>query len=385
MELMKDGGMEIIDCNNHVKTATNYFGPSCAVNCLSDKYNPIGDNSDKLCQLCIGKIPGGRCTDSDPYAGYEGAFRCLLEAGDIAFVKHNTVPELITGMEYAALSPDHFELLCKDGSRRPMNEYLSCNWGKVPSDAVVVSSAVPFEKREKFQMFLQKFAEKYPKRSNVTVYSTHNTDIYGTKRPEYDQYGNRIQSQYNQFGSRNRYRRQNFGDFGNSGPNRSRYNENRNSQGNYYNEDYNSYNTDTQYGNYPYVSDNNPRDRDRFNQNDYNRDQTTESHDNPFARDPYSLNPVQYGVNIDPYETDTKNIQPSRAFEDNDINNNAYNHTNTTFYEVFSLFESSLYGIHGNLLFQIPEEIDSYYSIKIIVKAIFYTFRAVLNIILKWV
>ncbi|KAJ8967951.1 hypothetical protein NQ314_002567 [Rhamnusium bicolor] len=98
--LMKEGGMEIVDCNNHVKSATHYFGPSCAVNCLSDKYNPIGDNSDKLCQICIGKIPGGRCTDSDPYAGYEGAFRCLLESGDIAFLKHNTVTELISGMEY---------------------------------------------------------------------------------------------------------------------------------------------------------------------------------------------------------------------------------------------------------------------------------------------
>nr|XP_023018822.1 melanotransferrin-like [Leptinotarsa decemlineata] len=98
--LMKEGGMEIIDCNNHVKSATNYFGPSCAVNCLTDQYNPIGDNSDKLCQLCIGAIPGGRCTDSDPYAGYEGAFRCLLEAGEIAFLKHNTVPELLAAMEY---------------------------------------------------------------------------------------------------------------------------------------------------------------------------------------------------------------------------------------------------------------------------------------------
>lgn len=97
---MKHGGMDIVDCNNHVKSATSFFGPSCAVNCLSEKYNPIGDNSDKLCQLCIGPVPGGRCTDVDPYAGYEGAFRCLLEAGEIAFLKHTTVKELTTGMEF---------------------------------------------------------------------------------------------------------------------------------------------------------------------------------------------------------------------------------------------------------------------------------------------
>lgn len=99
-QLMKHGGMDIVDCNNHVKSATVFFGSSCAVNCLSDKYNPIGDNSDKLCQLCIGPVPGGRCTDNDPYAGYEGAFRCLLEAGEIAFLKHTTLQELIAGMEF---------------------------------------------------------------------------------------------------------------------------------------------------------------------------------------------------------------------------------------------------------------------------------------------
>lgn len=94
---MKRGNMEIIDCNNHVKSAINFFGPSCAVNSLIDKYNPIGDNSDKLCQLCTGKVPGGKCTRADPYAGYEGAFRCLLEAGDVAFVKHSTVPDMLSG------------------------------------------------------------------------------------------------------------------------------------------------------------------------------------------------------------------------------------------------------------------------------------------------
>lgn len=40
---MKYGGLEVVDCNNHVKNAVTYFGPSCAVNSLIDKYNPIGN------------------------------------------------------------------------------------------------------------------------------------------------------------------------------------------------------------------------------------------------------------------------------------------------------------------------------------------------------
>lgn len=45
--LMKEGHMEVVDCNNHVKNAIKFFGNSCAVNSLINKYNPIGDNSDK--------------------------------------------------------------------------------------------------------------------------------------------------------------------------------------------------------------------------------------------------------------------------------------------------------------------------------------------------
>lgn len=39
---MNEGGLEVIDCNNHVKSAIKYFGPSCAVNSLIDTYNPVG-------------------------------------------------------------------------------------------------------------------------------------------------------------------------------------------------------------------------------------------------------------------------------------------------------------------------------------------------------
>lgn len=87
--------MPIIDCNNHVKSAINYFGPSCAVNSLIDKYNPIGDNSDKLCQICGGEAAGEKCTPNDPYYGYEGAFKCLVEKGEIAFLKHSTINEVL--------------------------------------------------------------------------------------------------------------------------------------------------------------------------------------------------------------------------------------------------------------------------------------------------
>lgn len=42
-------------------------------------------------------MPTGKCSNADPYAGYEGAFRCLVEAGDIAFLVHNVVQEMTSG------------------------------------------------------------------------------------------------------------------------------------------------------------------------------------------------------------------------------------------------------------------------------------------------
>ncbi|CAG9858189.1 unnamed protein product [Phyllotreta striolata] len=354
--LMNEGGMEIVDCNNHVKSAIQFFGPSCAVNCLTDQFNPIGDNSDKLCQICIGKIPGGRCTDSDPYAGYEGAFRCLLEAGEVAFMKHNTIPELLNGLEFGSLSQDNFELFCKDGSRRPLSEYLSCNWGKVPSDAIVVSSAVSFEDRVKLQKFLQKFVERYPKsfRNTTNLYDNNNNN--NNPNP-YDQ---NPQSNYDYNNNNNRFKRQNDYD---------QYS--RNDQ----NDPYNPYNRN----NDPYSSnrDNNNNDPYNYNDNPNSLNNPGQNPNDPFNRDPYHINPNQYGVNIDPYgnPNDNKNNNRYPFNGNNQHPTNQYpfqdfNRTNVS-YEVFDLFESSpRYGIHLNLMFQdaarsilpVPENQQTYSS-----------------------
>ena len=85
-KLIDTGVMKIADCNNHVKSAIEFFGQSCAVNSLQDRYNPLGDNPHKFCELCGSDTPGVRCTDRDPFADYAGALNCLREKGDVAFL-----------------------------------------------------------------------------------------------------------------------------------------------------------------------------------------------------------------------------------------------------------------------------------------------------------
>lgn len=171
--------MKVVDCNNHVKNAIEFFGKSCAVNSLINKYNPIGDNSDKLCHLCVGKVPGGWCTPTDPFIGFDGAFRCLMEAGDVAFLKHTTVQEMISSKSFKGVSIDEFQLLCKNGQRMPVTEYLNCNWGMVPSNAIVTSSARTIKQRKQYQKFLQAAIKIY---SHKTPSSNYNSTLNNNDR-----------------------------------------------------------------------------------------------------------------------------------------------------------------------------------------------------------
>ena len=70
----------------------NYFIASSTINRWNSTFVWIflGDNSNKLCEICSGNI-GEKCTSKDNYAGFEGAFKCLVSSGDLAFLKHTTI------------------------------------------------------------------------------------------------------------------------------------------------------------------------------------------------------------------------------------------------------------------------------------------------------
>lgn len=59
------------------------------------------------------------------------------------------------------MNADRFELLCKDGLRRPLSEYRQCSWGLVPSHALVTSSARTSEERKHYQHFLTRAVQLY--------------------------------------------------------------------------------------------------------------------------------------------------------------------------------------------------------------------------------
>lgn len=161
---------EIADCNNLVKSASYFFGNSCAPNALINKFNPTGDNPQKMSQLC--ERQGGRVgAHYEPYNGAFSALKCLADpngllndtdarGGDIAFLPHNTVflaerLNLPRDLRLDVLSRSELELLCPQGGRAPLDRWQSCNFGFVPAHAVIVSSRTSPERKAKIQKFLK--------------------------------------------------------------------------------------------------------------------------------------------------------------------------------------------------------------------------------------
>lgn len=81
---------------NYVDAIAEFFSSgSCAPGANNTMYNAQKSYVDRLCSLCIGEgenkcLRGG----AEPFYSYTGAFRCLVHGGgDVAFVKHTTVPD----------------------------------------------------------------------------------------------------------------------------------------------------------------------------------------------------------------------------------------------------------------------------------------------------
>lgn len=204
---------------------------------------------------------------------------------------------------------NHFDLLCKDGSRKPLSEFRTCNWGEAPTNAIVVSSATSIDDRLLYQKFLDKISEIY---KNTSLSGTPYNNNYDDNQPAYDAFGNRV--------ARQTYTDYNRNGFGGSPADYDPYN--------------NRQNGPNLYGNY----DN--------NRNPYG---------DPFGQDPNIFNPNRYGVNIDPYgpvknEFDgTNDLQPSVNYDDEEIQLN-----DTAKYEYFTFFESvPRFGNQSNLMFQV--------------------------------
>uniref|UniRef100_A0A8B9GFY5 Ovotransferrin n=1 Tax=Amazona collaria TaxID=241587 RepID=A0A8B9GFY5_9PSIT len=137
--LIDSGRLAAMGCD--LPTAiSDYFSASCVPGANGANY------PTSLCQLCKGDLTGqNKCEQNsqEQYYDYSGAFRCLAEgAGEVAFVKHSTVPENTDGRSLSSwtqrLRSQDFQLLCRDGNTADVTEWRTCHLARVPARAVVV-------------------------------------------------------------------------------------------------------------------------------------------------------------------------------------------------------------------------------------------------------
>nr|XP_045581197.1 transferrin-like isoform X2 [Procambarus clarkii] len=143
--LLHLGLIDPLHCN-YVSAAAEFFsGGSCAPGAKHPSYNKQNNYVDRLCSLCIG-AGENQCarTSDEPFYSYSGAFRCLVQGGgDVAFVKHSTVPDNTDGSSSAdwtiGLQSDRYKLLCPSGGTAAISEFRTCNLALVPAHEVVMS------------------------------------------------------------------------------------------------------------------------------------------------------------------------------------------------------------------------------------------------------
>lgn len=170
--------LNLIAENNcpHPAALSEFFsGGSCLPGAKEPTHNLLKDNVDKLCSLCAGNKDNNDATtkcnfdSSEAYSGYTGAFRCLIEGGgDVAFVKHVTVPGNSDGKNLdkwaANLNSTDYELLCPQGGRAPVDQYKRCYLAHAPPHMVVTRKSKSDEDVEEIQNALLSASEMYTKR-----------------------------------------------------------------------------------------------------------------------------------------------------------------------------------------------------------------------------
>lgn len=93
--LVKKGLIDRNSCPLPKALSEFFSGGSCLPGAKTSEYDLQEAVTSKLCSLCKSSTqdPTAKCSlnATEAYSGYAGALRCLVEGGDVAFVKQDTV------------------------------------------------------------------------------------------------------------------------------------------------------------------------------------------------------------------------------------------------------------------------------------------------------
>lgn len=173
-------------CDYITAMAEFFSGGSCAPGAKIPTYNKGKRFEDRLCSLCVG-IGENKCLrgNAEPFYSYTGAFRCLVHGGgDVAFVKHATVPDNTDGSNNedwaVSLRSDDFKLLCPSHdstNTAAVSEFQTCNLALVPAHEVVVSGRMSEQQKKVVREVLlgasEVFGETSPRRKTFRLFGKY--------------------------------------------------------------------------------------------------------------------------------------------------------------------------------------------------------------------
>lgn len=166
-----------------VNAISELYVRGCVPGTLDTYYNPYNQNPVNLCEGCAVMGPSKcRRSNLEYYYGDTGSFRCLAEkAGDVAFARHTTVRDNTGGYNAAIWSrlrrSDDYELLCRDGRRVDVDQWRTCNLGRVSSNAVVTSGTKSSSERS--MMFtLLRYGQDYYSSDRNADFAMFDSGLY---------------------------------------------------------------------------------------------------------------------------------------------------------------------------------------------------------------
>jgi len=137
-------GMDALQSMTDYEVMLDFFPEQCTAGPPADAPQEV---QDAMCKNCIGDCQRG---DGEPYMGYVGSLRCLMEgAGDIGFMKQSTPLDYAadgnTPEDWATMNMADLKLVCPDGGCAAPEDYNTCNYARIPSHMVAAAGDLPID------------------------------------------------------------------------------------------------------------------------------------------------------------------------------------------------------------------------------------------------
>lgn len=143
---LEEGDTDVEDLKKDMMNVTDW---EVMANFFPEMCSPGGpeEAEETLCSNCIGDCKRG---DKEPYSGYAGSLRCLMEGkGEIAFMKETTPLDFAadgnTPEGWSSKSLADLKLVCPDGGCADPADYSRCNYARIPSHMIAVSPDLPVD------------------------------------------------------------------------------------------------------------------------------------------------------------------------------------------------------------------------------------------------